>query len=284
MSVPPGEIEIETCETQANQYRIHARRVRPPDPPRATVVVVHGMVLAGRGTMPLARALARRRLEVHMPDLPGFGRSEKPNRALDVPGLARAVSDWIKRKDLGRVILLGNSFGTQVAAGAAVRAADVSGLVLVAPTIDARFRGRWAARLPPGRPPGSTDHLLLRSLHRRLADRLVPDEPEPGRRRLGQLVVSEYVAAGPARAVSTYRHALRDDLARTVAGVDVPVVVIRGGADRLASREWVETVASAASLSTTIEVPGMGHDGQFRQPDKLADAILGALPDRPGSS
>lgn len=277
MSAPVGAARVETHVDASGEYRIYARRLVPTAAQAATVVLVHGMVLAGRGTMPLARALARRGLVVHVPDLPGFGRSEKPDRALDVTALGRALAGWVPRQADGPVILLGNSFGTQVAAAAAaLRPGLVSTLVLLAPTIDARFRGRWVARLPPGRAASSAGGRSC-GLRRLLVDRLVPDEPDPEGTSLRRLVASEYLAAGPARAVSTYRHALRDDLIETVRGVGEPVLVVRGGSDSLVSPAWANDVAAAAPDGRLIEVHGVDHDGQFNAPHLLADAVADAL-------
>lgn len=44
--------------------------------------------------VPIARRIAAE-LPVFVPDLPGHGRSEKPERTLDVPGLAQALRAWM---------------------------------------------------------------------------------------------------------------------------------------------------------------------------------------------
>lgn len=274
-----GSVSVRTTEVPAGGYRIYARHLLPSVDPGGgpPVVVVHGMVLAGRGTLPLARALAARGFTVHLPDLPGFGRSAKPRRALDVPGLGTALADWIGAMALGPAVLLGNSFGTQVAAAAAGRHGLASAVVLVAPTIDVRYRRGWATRLPAGRPGGPARAGALGWLQARLVDRLVPADPSPPVRDLRSLIVSEYLAAGPARALSTYRHALRDDLADRVGGIPVPLTVVRGERDGLVSPAWAERVAAAAPEGRLVVVPGVDHDGQFNRPDALADAVRSAL-------
>jgi pimeloyl-ACP methyl ester carboxylesterase len=126
--------------------RIHARfRAAPGGLP---VVLVHGLAVNRRYLMPAVRVLAARR-PVVVPDLPGFGRSDKPGRAYAVGDHARALSQWLDDFGLRRVCLVGHSFGAEVAARLAVLRPDaVASLVLAGPTTDpaARTWPRLVAR------------------------------------------------------------------------------------------------------------------------------------------
>lgn len=111
-------------------------------------MLVHGMVVAGRSLIPLATELARQGFAVWVPDLPGFGGSERPRRALGVNGLADALAAWTASLELPPGCLVGNSFGIQVATALVHRHPGVARrLALVAPTIDARLRLRAPPRL-----------------------------------------------------------------------------------------------------------------------------------------
>jgi pimeloyl-ACP methyl ester carboxylesterase len=276
-------VEVRVSEVTAGGYRVYARRLAEGGAAGQTLVLVHGMVVAGRGIFPLARELAGRGYVVHLPDLPGFGRSAKPRRALDVPGLGRALAAWMRARAIAPAVLVGNSFGTQVAAATAAGGPGLGpdGVVLVAPTIDPRFRGTWTRLLPPGLPGGPPWDGPAARVRRRLIDQLIPDEAVPERRSLRCLIGSEYLAAGPVRALSTYRHALRDDLTSWVRRIEAPVTVVRGDSDRLASRCWAEAVAATAASGRVVEVAGVDHDGQFHRPAELADALAVALGGRP---
>jgi 2-hydroxy-6-oxonona-2,4-dienedioate hydrolase len=261
------------------RWDVYGRHLLPGGPPAGSVVLVHGMVVAGMGVLPLAQRLAARGLAVHVPDLPGFGRSAKPRHALDVDGLADALAGWIGMSGLEGAGLLGNSFGTQVAAAAAARHPGMTGpLALMSPTIDRRFRRVWTRVLPAGRPGGLPAGGLLGWVQGQAVARFLPGDDRARNASLRQLILREYAAAGPVRALSTYRHALRDDLVRRMPSVSNPVLVVRGEYDRLVSPDWAALVTNAAGGSSVV-IPGADHDAQFHLPDSVADAVTPHLID-----
>ena len=256
---------------------VHLEPPAPLEHPAPQVVLVHGMVVAGRGMVPLARVLAGRGLCVHVPDLPGFGRSDATRHARDVDATAASLASWIDRADLAGAAVLGNSFGTQVAAAAVADAgAPVSRLVLLSPTIDPRLTRGWTRLLPAGH--GDCAERRRRGpLARVLHDVLVPESGPGAEATLRSLVLREYLAAGPARVVSTYRHALRDDIALRMGRLRVPVLVVRPTEDRFSTASWVRALAASAPEGTYAELHGVDHDGQFTAPADVADAVAGYL-------
>src|SRR4030095_2524098 len=62
----------------------------------------------------VAPALARDR-RVLMPDLPGHGLSDRPDASYELAWHARIIVRWLERIDLGRVDIVGHSFGGGVA-------------------------------------------------------------------------------------------------------------------------------------------------------------------------
>ncbi|MGH3599356.1 MAG: alpha/beta fold hydrolase [Pseudonocardiaceae bacterium] len=258
-------------------YAVHWRQSAPPT--FADVVLVHGMVVAGRGTRPLADALAREGLTVHVPDLPGFGRSDKPRHALDVNGLAGHLAAWMTACGLGKLIVIGNSFGTQVAAALATSyPAAVAGLVLLSPTIDPRLR-RWVplGALPTGCPGGSPATGIWAGMQRRLRDHLIPAGLPAKPADLRSLITSEYAAAGPLRALSTYRYCLLDDIEDRTPNIRCPTIILRAQDDGLVSARWGRSLASRVPEGRYCEVPGADHDAQFKAPEAVARALMPVL-------
>jgi pimeloyl-ACP methyl ester carboxylesterase len=132
------------------------------------------------------------------------------------------------------VVLVGNSVGCQVAVEAALRSPElVRALVLVGPTVDSHARS-WTQQ----------------------ARRLLADAPrEPW--RYGAILVPDYLRAGPRRFVGTMGHALAHPVEERIAGVAVPVEVVRGEHDPIAPSRWIWELSRAAPLGRTVVVPGL---------------------------
>jgi hypothetical protein len=96
--------------TRVNGLRMHALiSVDSASPGAQTIVLVHGSGLSGRYMIPTAERLALD-FRVYVPDLPGFGDSDKPSQVFNVPELADWLSEWLTASNLDRAALLDNSF------------------------------------------------------------------------------------------------------------------------------------------------------------------------------
>ncbi len=219
-----------------------------PDAPR--VVLVHGIGVASSYFVPLMERLAPW-APVYAVDLPGFGRSGKPRRALDMVQLADALAAWLDALGLGPATALGNSVGCQVVAHLAVRhPAAVARLVLAGPTMDPRARTFWQAIL----------RWLKNNRHERLAQ--LP------------LSVRDYGAAGLPRLLATLRYALRDRIEAQLPNIRVPTLVVRGERDALVPQDWAEAVTARLPDAALAVLPRAAHTVNFNAPDKLAEVVL----------
>ena len=236
--------------------RMHARVPADPAPREAPIVVlVHGLVVSSRYMVPTLSCLAADH-RVYAPDLPGFGRSEKPPRALDIPALARALDGWMEVMGLGSAVFVGNSMGCQVIAELAVRSpARVERAVLQGPT------------MAPG------ERTLLRQ-----AARLALDcfrEPPS----LIPIELLDLLSAGPLRSLRTFRHAADDRIEEKLPMLQAPALVLHGGRDPIVPERWAREVAGLLPDGRLVIVPEAAHAMNYDAPSKLAwhvRAFLGA--------
>jgi 2-hydroxy-6-oxonona-2,4-dienedioate hydrolase len=218
--------------TDIGGVRIHD--VGTIDDSRPTVVLVPGIGLSHRVMLPIAELLAPH-FAVRTPDPPGFGRSDKPQRPLDVPELADALAAWIEAAGLGRPALVGNSFGCQVIVELAARHPDqVACAVLQGPTMDAAARS-----------PGRQTWRWLRDL--------LQERPDPRAR------LRDYRDAGLRRVLATYRLALAHRVERHLPRVVAPTLVVRGADDPIVSQAWAETVADLLPAAELIVTDSGAH-------------------------
>jgi pimeloyl-ACP methyl ester carboxylesterase len=198
------------------------------------IVLVHGLS-SSRSLKPLIRALGSSR-PVFAPDLPGFGMSDQPIHPLDVPGLANALRHWMFDNELAPAIVVGVSFGSQVAVDlAALHPAAVDRLVLVGPTLDsdarspARLAFRWARNAPRSSP------------------------------RLAPTVVHDVIDAGPWRSMRALRRALEDPVEEKLSEIEAPTLIVRPEGDHLVPESWTKRVADRIPDSELVVLPKAGH-------------------------
>jgi pimeloyl-ACP methyl ester carboxylesterase len=205
-----------------------------PELETTPIVLVHGFS-SSRSLKPLIKALGTRR-PVFAPDLPGFGLSDQPIHPLDVSGLADALRRWLFDNELAPAIVIGVSFGCQVAIDLAARhPAAVDRVVLVGPTCDpdARTAGRLALRWARNAPRSSP--------------------------RLAPSVVHDLIDAGPWRSARTLRRALDDPVEEKLGQIEAPTLVVRPERDHLVPPSWTERVADLIPDAELLVLPKAGH-------------------------
>jgi 2-hydroxy-6-oxonona-2,4-dienedioate hydrolase len=243
--------------------RVFFRYSVRPSAQSMPVVLVHGLGLSGRYMLPTAEYLAPH-FPVYVPDLPGFGDSEKPEHALDVPALAEALAAWVMAAGLGRVALLGNSFGCQIIADLAARhPALVERAVLQGPTTPPDERSwrwqfvRWRQNQPYN-----------------------PDALSP-------ITWGDYRKCGYRRLLQTFRYQLQDPIENKLPRIPAEVLVVRGQLDPICRLRWAAEVAGLLPQGRLVEIPAVAHTLVYTAPQQLAEVTRQFLaeacePVRPG--
>lgn len=233
------------------RYRFRAAGPAPDHTGSATppLVLVHGLGVSIEYWARLLPLLATRR-RVYAVDLPGFGRSTRPARALDSAELARALCCWLAGLGLPRAHFLGHSLGAPVVAELAhERPERVAHLVLVAPTIGKRG-----------------PHLLHRALD---TLRNIPREDLT----LASVVLPAYLRAGLPRLLRTDRLTTKDDTVATVVRLRGPLLIARGTRDCVVDNSAVRLLLRAARRASLVEIPGAAHGVQWSHARALAWAV-----------
>ncbi|MBD0421352.1 alpha/beta hydrolase [Streptomyces sp. TRM S81-3] len=226
-------------------WRIAGRR--PP------VVCVHGAGVSSREFRPFIEVLGRRH-DAWTVDLPGFGASAGPGHPLGVRALADALVEWLAAVGLDDVVLLGGSFGCQVAVDAAVRhPGRIAGMVLVGPTVDPAARG------------------FVRQMLRWI--RNAPHESVS----MAALNLADYRDAGGRRVLGAFTESLRDRIEDKLPHVLMPTLVVRGAQDRMVPQEWAEEVTRLLPAGRLAVVEDSGHMVPYRQAHALAGLVVDFL-------
>jgi len=215
------------------------------------MVHVHGFGISGSYLMPTARLLADTARQV-VPDLPGYGRSQRPPKPLTIPQLADALVLILDAMRIERAILIGNSMGCPIIAEVCHHYPDrVAGVVLVAPA-------------------GGIQNRPLRRAVGQLAVDGVRESP-----RMARVAVPDYVKFGPINALKLFAALTRYPSLERLLEMDVRALAVLGSKDPLMpTRERVlEVAAEMPDNVTVVVITGAAPAVNFSHPGELAHVI-----------
>lgn len=219
-------------------------------PARPAVVLVHGIGMSSRYLARLHDALLPH-ADVLSMDLPGFGGLPKPRREVDVETMAAGLAEAIASLDVGPVALVGHSMGSQWVVEVGLQRPDlVSRIVVIGAVTDAAHR---------------TVSAQLRAL---AVDTLL-EPPDTN-----WIVATDYIRCGVPWYLAQLRAMLAYPIERRVAGLTVPLLVIRGERDPIAGTDWSRAVRDSAPDAALVHIPRAPHNVQRFAPRAVAAAIV----------
>lgn len=237
------------------------------------VVLLAGLGLDHESWAGPAAALARHHRVVRI-DLRGTGGSDAPTAGYSLDRLARDVIVVLDRLDLSDVVLVGHSFGAQIA-------------LLVAATIPGRLsrlglvcsNGVRASRsdaFPFGPPPDRLERVLIAA---EAKDRLearrqnvrtgFPAASDPDPALVDRLVECQLRMPSWA-AVASLRTYLHADLTAELGALKMPVLQILGDDDPVTSVEGGPWVQDRLTDGRLVVLEGCGHYPMFEVPERFA--------------
>ncbi|WP_244481082.1 alpha/beta hydrolase [Methylobacterium sp. Leaf102] len=217
---------------------------------RLTVILVHGLGMSSRYMVPLARHLAPH-FRVYAPDLPGFGLSDKPDRALTVRELADALAAWTHAVGVQRAAFVGNSLGCEVLVELALRHPDlVARLVLQGPTPDPEPRN------------------LIRQILGFFA--IAPFE----RWSLAWVALIDYARGGIRRYILTLRSMVDNRIGKKVLRITQPTLVVWGTRDYIVPHAFAVSLAGSLPDGRLAVIPGAAHGMNYSHPEAFTAVLL----------
>ncbi|WP_244931322.1 alpha/beta hydrolase [Nocardioides sp. W7] len=212
------------------------------------MAAVPGLGLGVEAWRPALAALGAGHATIHL--LPGYGAPIESARTPSPTQLAGRLCDRLAPSST--VFALSSSCQL-VAHAARLRPDLVRRIVLVGPTTDPRARS-WAG---------------LAGLWLRTA---VHEEP----RQLPSLV-RQYRRTTLRSMYATMDVCRHDSLQVTLSRVGCPVVLVRGVRDRIARRDWVQTLAGTAPERVVVEIPAGAHLVPMTHPALFAERVAPVL-------
>ncbi len=238
------------------------------------LVLLHD-VLGDRSQWDDVRAPLAESHRVVIPDLPGFGESEKPEERrfrYEPFTFAEAVVDLVAAAGLGRIHLAGLGLGALVAMGVAARHPSlVNKLVLVSPPL---FGARTQAALPlagvPVVGPFVIKQIVGRSLFRRHFRERVHGARSPHKDARVDQLFDRFDSPAAREAALHTLGAMQDTRAveASVGRIGAPTLVIWGRENKLGSPE-IGRKLSRLLAKATLEITPGGHATPEDAPDEF---------------
>ncbi len=244
---PEPQGRLRSLWTEVDGLSIHARVSMGPTSGALPVVLVHGFGMSSAYMTPIARRIAAE-YPVFAPDLPGHGRSEKPEPTFSIPELADWLRAWMDAVGLRRVAFLANSMGCQVVADLAVRYPErVDRLIFLGPTLDPEAH--------------TVRQQLPRLLRAGAAERA----------SLPPLMIADYLRTRGL--VKEMRAMFADRIEEKLPKIQAPAMVVRGERDPVIPQAWAEEVARLLGTDQLIVIPDAAHALNYSVADELMRRI-----------
>lgn len=247
---------------RAGEYEIFSLSSAPKIEPSGVagdvdvpIILIHGAIVSHRYLMPVAEILARD-FTVFVPDLVGHGGSSKTADAVAVKKQAEILHDWVETLGYKEVILLANSYGCEIILEMAIQKPDaVKNLIMTAPTAD------------PSAPTVFQQ-----------AMRLFVDGIRENPKMLIVLFMDIY-QLGFKRGMQTCQLMVDYDYIPRLPLAPMPTLVVGGGKDPLAPRNWIERIVNLLPRGKGFIIENGPHNVNFTTPDQLAEVVTRYLKD-----
>jgi pimeloyl-ACP methyl ester carboxylesterase len=207
-----------------------------------------------------------RHWRVIVPRHPGFGNSERPGGFRTVHDLAYLYLDLLQRQDLGKVTLVGSSFGGWVALEMCVRSLEQIDRLVLIDSVGVKFVGHEERdiadiyALP-------TEEMLRRSF-------FDPARMAPDYARLSDDELNEVARDRQAAALYGWRPYMHNPgLRQWLHRVRLPSLVLWGENDGIVAPDYGRKLCRSLPEARFEPIRQAGHYPQIERPDEVADAI-----------
>jgi pimeloyl-ACP methyl ester carboxylesterase len=230
--------------------RVFTRVAEPAGTPHAPpIVYIQGLGMSGRYLEPVAARLLLRHA-AHVPDLPGYGYSDKPRRPLNIPELGEALAGYLDAVGAPRAVVLGHSTGALVAAEFAYRYPErTESAILVSPAGDRHNRP-----LPRGLVQLARDFR-----HEPLG--------------LARLAIPDYFRFGPLNYVRAFQRMTRYPTVERLSQIRVPFLTLIGTRDPLVSESQMERILRSSTAMDLARHRDAAHAIHFSHTESLARIV-----------
>ncbi|MBM3283027.1 alpha/beta hydrolase [Candidatus Gottesmanbacteria bacterium] len=228
------------------------------------LLILHGWNLSKEKFSPLIRELMKRDYQVYCPDLPGFGKANKPHRSFYLSDYADFIEYFIKKKNFNQVILIGHSFGGRIGIKLAVknpnilRALILTGTPGISPVSWYKKSFFWMlAKM------GKT--FLLLPFFSSISEKL--------KKLLYKFAGATDYYQTTKDMKQTFRNITKENLIPYLSQVVTPVLLIWGEEDRIVPKDIADKMARLMKKTRVITIPDARHGVPWTHAKVFAEIV-----------
>ncbi len=228
------------------------------------VIILHGWNSHLKNWEPIIKLLTKQKINVYQPTMPGFGK--KPTRnPMRTNDYANWLRGFIKNKNLKSVILVGHSFGGQVAIQFTASFPKlVNKLVLIN-----------SAGIRPSQTPKKLLFFILAKLGKLIF--LLPfinKLAKPAKKILYKIArEGDYFKASPVMK-QTLKLINKEDQQKNLSNINTPALILWGAKDFITPLKDGQKIHQLLSNSRLITFPSATHGLPFQKPLQVINKIL----------
>ncbi|HUD19695.1 MAG TPA: alpha/beta hydrolase [Patescibacteria group bacterium] len=228
------------------------------------VIILHGWGLSSGKFQLLAQLFDRKKYKVFVPDLPGFGKSVMPTKALALKDYADFLYVFVNNNHIDKPILIGHSFGGRVALKYQLLYPRATKMLVLTGT--------------PGFTPVPRRRLIFFITIAKIGKFISSAPPfsffEDRVRSWYYYVVGArdfYRAKGVMR--ETFKIIVQEDLMPCLRKVMVPCVLAWGANDRITPLWIAKKMKEIIPQANIVVIPDADHGVSYKQPEIFFNAI-----------
>ena len=215
------------------------------------LLILHGWGSSSEKWQKIGELLVQKGMRVIIPDLPGFGKSEEPQKAWNLDDYCDFVEEFIKILNLDKFYLLGHSFGGSLAVKFSLQHPEKVAKLFLVSAACVRKKSlknklfKFISRFFKIKP------LFLRKFFYRKSDYLSV-----------RGVMKE-----------TYLKVIEEDLSDVLEKVKIPTMIIWGAKDKITPIKQAKLIKIKIRNSELKIIPNIGHSPHLEAPEKLGDLV-----------
>ncbi|MDP3882820.1 MAG: alpha/beta hydrolase [Candidatus Staskawiczbacteria bacterium] len=227
-------------------------------------IILHGWGSASDRWIVEAEIIAKKGFKVIVPDLPGFGESDKLDTPWRVNDYLKWLEDFLNELKIENFYLLGYSFGGALAAKVAIKYPQrVEKLFLVASAVIRKKTTQKDVSAGLAKFIKLFQFLPFYPFFRKAVYKFII--------RKSDYVYTEGIMK------ETYLNVISDDISYKLSFIKIPTVVIWGDKDQSVPVEDAHTIHGKIKNSKLVIIPGADHLLHKKLPELLAEKVCNEL-------